>query len=137
MNKYLCLFIICISFSFSYSQTASIKGIIFDDNQNPLSFANISTESSGTTSNENGFYELRIPADKKVKVVISYTGFKSITATIELGVNQSRELNFVMKTNVEQIGEVTITDEKRTRIEGIVTLRANHCKAYSWRQSWH
>ena len=122
MNKYFYSFLVCFSLTLSHAQTASIKGIIFDEEQNPLAFANIATKSSGTTSNENGFYELRIPANQKVKVVISYTGFKSIQATIQLGVNQSRELNFVMKTNVEQIGEVTITNEKRTRVEGIVTL---------------
>ncbi|MFN2262579.1 MAG: carboxypeptidase-like regulatory domain-containing protein, partial [Psychroflexus sp.] len=122
MNKYFYFLLVCLSLTLSYAQTASIRGIIFDEEQNPLAFANITTESSGTTSNENGFYELRIPANQKVKVTISYTGFKSIQATIQLSVNQSRELNFVMKTNVEQIGEITITNEKRTRVEGIITL---------------
>jgi len=122
LNKYFFLLFSFFLFTCGYSQTASIKGIIFDEDKNPLPFANISTQSSGTSSNQNGFYELRIPANRKVKVNISYTGFKPITATVELGVNQSRELNFVLKTNVEQIGEVTITKEKQTRVEGIVTL---------------
>lgn len=122
MNKYFYFLLISFWVTCGFTQTASIKGIIFDENKNPLAFANISTESSGTSSNENGFYELRIPANQKVKVNISYTGFKPITATVQLGVNQSRELNFVMKTNVEQIGEVTITKEKQTRVEGIITL---------------
>lgn len=122
MNKYFTFLIFGLIVSLNYAQTATINGIVFDENQNPLAFANITTESSGTTSNENGFYELKIPANQKVKIVISYVGLKPVTATIELGLNQSRELNFVLKKNVEQIGEVTITNEKRTRVEGIVTL---------------
>jgi hypothetical protein len=122
LNKYLNLILLFLMVGLGHAQTATIRGIIFDEDRNPLPFANISTKSSGTTSNENGFYILKIPANKEVEITINHISFKPVVATVNLGVNQSRELNFVLKTNIQQIGQVTITNEKRTRVEGIVTL---------------
>ncbi len=122
MNKYFILLVFILLSRIGFSQTATIRGIIFDENQQPLAFADINTNSSGTTTNENGFYELKIPANQEVKVTISHISYKSVVATLNLGVNESRELNFVLKANIQQIGTVTITNEKRTRVEGIITL---------------
>jgi hypothetical protein len=104
------------------AQTAIIEGIIFDESNNVIPFVNIKAGKLGTTTNKNGFYRLIIPSNQEVEVLVSHIGFKKISATINLESNQKEELNFVLKVNVEQIGEVTITKEKQTRIEGILTL---------------
>ncbi len=104
------------------AQTAVIEGIIFDEKDNVIPFVSIKAGKLGTTSNKNGFYRLIIPSDQKVEVIIKHIGFKDVILTLELADNQKEELNFVLKVNVEQIGEVTITKEKQTRIEGITTL---------------
>lgn len=122
MNKYSTLLVFLLVAGFGFSQTATIRGIIFDEDQKPLPFADVSAKNSGTTSNENGFYELKIPANREVEITISHVSYKPVIARINLGVNESRELNFVLKANIQQIGTVTITNEKRTRVEGIITL---------------
>jgi hypothetical protein len=105
-----------------FSQTATVQGIIFDESRNPIAFANVSTSQGGTVSNSNGFYQLKIPAEQTLKLKISYIGFKPITAKLNLKNNQVEELNFILKTSVEQIGEVILKNDGRTRIEGITTL---------------
>ena len=47
---------------------------------------------------------------------------KPITTTLNLKPEDNVELNFVLKTDVEQIGEVVITQQNRARIEGVTTL---------------
>ena len=94
--KYTLLLLIAFLGFFEISaQTATIQGIIFDENQTPIPFANITYINNGTVSNENGFYNLKIPANQDVELKISYVGFKSITATVNLKPNQNEELNFV------------------------------------------
>ena len=105
-----------------FSQTATVQGIIFDESRNPIAFANVSTSQGGTTSNSNGFYQLKVSAEQTLKLKISYIGFKPITAKFNLKNNQVEELNFILKTSVEQIGEVILKSDGRTRIEGITTL---------------
>ncbi|MGM0634990.1 MAG: TonB-dependent receptor [Bacteroidota bacterium] len=104
------------------AQEATIMGIVFDEYNQPIPFADIQTTEDGTTSNENGFYQLDIPANETVVVRISYLGFESITARFKLAPNEEKEINFVLKTDVEQIGEVVITSNSRSRVEGITTL---------------
>ena len=121
MNYFYTLLFLLIT-SAVFSQTATVQGIIFDESRNPIAFANVSTSQGGTVSNSNGFYQLKIPAEQTLKLKISYIGFKPITAKLNLKNNQVEELNFILKTSVEQIGEVILKNDGRTRIEGITTL---------------
>jgi len=115
------IFLLCLSAKV-FSQTAIVQGIIFDENKNPVAFANISSLTNGTVSNSNGFYKLEIQADQLEKLKISYVGFQPIEVKLNLEPGRIEELNFVLKTNIEQIGEVILQNDTRARIEGITTL---------------
>ncbi|WP_019039359.1 TonB-dependent receptor [Psychroflexus tropicus] len=120
--KHLFIFVLLGLFQGIHAQTATVQGLIFDENNNIVAFANVSSDSGGTVTNSNGFYRLSIPANTDVKLKISYVGFQPITLTLKLKPKQVEELNFVLKTNVEQIGEVVLRNEGRARIEGVTTL---------------
>ncbi|MDR6302211.1 TonB-dependent receptor [Mesonia maritima] len=116
------LFTLCFTVLLN-AQTAVVKGIIFDEAQTPIPSANISYPNGGTQTNENGFYFLEIPANEKVTLTYSYVGFKKITLTIEgLAEGEHKEINPVLKTTVEQIGQVVISGERNKRVEGIVSI---------------
>lgn len=83
---------------------------------------NVSFANNGTNTNENGFYELEIPANQQVTIRVTHVGFKPIELKINLEPDESKELNFVLKTDIEQIGEVVITKEGRSRIQGVTVL---------------
>ncbi|MBZ9788114.1 TonB-dependent receptor [Psychroflexus sp. CAK57W] len=120
--KYLYAFLFVFGSTAVFSQTATVQGIIFDESITPVPFANISSATTGTVSNANGFYSLSIPANRAIELKISYVGFKPITLKLNLKPDQVEELNFVLKTTVEQIGEVVLQNEERARIEGVTTL---------------
>ncbi|HET8809174.1 MAG TPA: carboxypeptidase-like regulatory domain-containing protein [Flavobacteriaceae bacterium] len=103
-----------------FSQTATLKGIVLDENQLPVYGANISYGEDGTLTNQNGFYSLEIPAGQNVQILISYIGFKNISFTVNLPKGTVKELNFTLKTDVEQIAEVVITD--RNEAIGVSTI---------------
>lgn len=118
--------IVSVAFLFvsfiSYTQTATIRGIILDANNIPIENVNISAESLGTSSNKNGFYILKIPANKDVLVVFSHLGHQNVTATFNLKNGEEFEFNPVMNTETEQIGEVVLTGNQRKRVEGVTTI---------------
>ena len=118
---YLLFAFIFINFSL-LAQNATLKGVILDENNIPLPGVNITYADGGTQSDENGVYELEIPANKNVEIKISYVGLKNVTATLNLKANQVYELNPVLKTNIEQIAEVVISGRERKVVEGITTL---------------
>ena len=72
------LFFIFIS-TFSFAQKARIKGVVLNENQLPIENVSVSSPTSNTITNKNGFYELEIVAN--VEVTISYynSSFKKST----------------------------------------------------------
>ena len=57
------LFFVLITF-FSFAQKARIKGIVLDENKQPIENVIVSSLTSNTSTNSNGFYELEIDANK-------------------------------------------------------------------------
>lgn len=64
---------------FSVIAFGQIKGTVTDIKGEPLAFVSIYIENTyiGTTTNENGKYELNYTEDKKVNVVYQYLGYKT------------------------------------------------------------
>ncbi|WP_348798980.1 DUF5686 and carboxypeptidase regulatory-like domain-containing protein [Flavobacterium adhaerens] len=63
-----------------------IKGRITDEKGNPLPSVSIYEENTynGTTSNEQGFYELNIKQQGKCTIVFQYLGFKTQKQTLDI-----------------------------------------------------
>lgn len=64
---------------FSISNFAQIKGTITDDKGNPLPFVSVFEENTyfGTTSNEQGNYQLNVKEPGKNKIIFQYLGYKT------------------------------------------------------------
>ncbi|MGB1309382.1 MAG: TonB-dependent receptor, partial [Oceanihabitans sp.] len=120
--QYLTTLLLLLPF-FVLAQTATIRGVILDDTNNPIDNVNIKTSESGTTTNANGFYLLKIPANQDVTIVFTHVSMKQTVATFNLENGEEIEFNPVLNTNIEQIATVVISGRKRKDIAGIVTLK--------------
>jgi len=103
-------------------QTSTIKGIILNDQNQPVQGANITSSNDGTTTNFNGFYILKIPAKKDIKIRISHINYKFIEVSFNLKIGEEFEFNPVLKESYEQIETVVISGSKRKNLEGITTI---------------
>ncbi|GAA4281777.1 carboxypeptidase-like regulatory domain-containing protein [Gaetbulibacter aestuarii] len=108
--------------AFVSAQTATVKGIILDENNNPVSDVSITTATSGTQSNVNGFYLIQIPSDQAVKLKFSHISLKNIEVSFELKNGEIMEFNPVMKIAVEQIATVVVSSSRNKNVEGITSL---------------
>ncbi|WP_394367623.1 TonB-dependent receptor [Aestuariibaculum suncheonense] len=105
------------------SQTATIKGIILDDTNAPVANVNIKSNTSGTTTNVNGFYLLNIPANQDISIEFTHLSYKKIASTFHLKNGETLEFNPVMNTATEQIATVVINNVSQRDVEGIITLK--------------
>lgn len=122
-NFYLLLLCSILYPTLTLGQTATIRGIILDDNNVPVLGANISYGTAeGTSTNSSGAYILEIPANEHVLVTFSYVGFQNISQPFNLVTNANVEFNPVLKTDIEQLGTTVITATTRQRVEGVTTL---------------
>ncbi|KJD36272.1 TonB-dependent receptor [Tamlana sedimentorum] len=106
-----------------FAQTATIKGVILDENNLPIENVNIKTENYGTQTNANGFYLLKIPANKNITLTFTHLSHKKVTSTFNLKNAEETEFNPVMSATIEQIATVVVTNTSRKTIEGVVTLK--------------
>ena len=106
-----------------YSQSATVKGIILDENNLPIPSVNIKTNTKGTVTNSNGFYILEIPANKDISVEFTHISFKKIVSSFNLKNGEDYEFNPVMSTSVEQIATVIVTNKRQRDVEGIISLK--------------
>ena len=106
----LALFTILLS-STAFSQ---ITGTVTDTKGEPLAVVNIYVEGTyiGTTSNDDGHYELNVSETKTYKVVFKYLGFKTVTKSVT-----ADRFPYVL--------DVTLEEEKVTLDEVVINANEN------------
>ncbi|HNQ69078.1 MAG TPA: TonB-dependent receptor [Bacteroidales bacterium] len=104
---FICIFLTSIVV---FSQTAVVRGYVYDNNSKPFHFANISVSGLkiGTASDNTGYFELVVPAEKNLIIEISYLGYEPENYEINLKPDQIRELKIVLKESVNFLPETNI-----------------------------
>ncbi len=115
------IFLICLPI-IGFSQSATIKGVILDDAQMPIANVSIKSGDTGTTSNENGFYELKIPINTEVTVEFTHLSHKRVVVKFNLKNGQEVEFNPVMDLNIEQIATIVINTNTRQSVDGVTSI---------------
>lgn len=95
--------------AFSTIVSAQITGNITDQNNEPLPFVNILIENTykGTTSNDDGYYELNISTPKTYTILYSYLGYKTVKKEVSIS-KFPYELNITLEEETVSLGEVLI-----------------------------
>jgi hypothetical protein len=104
------------------AQTATLKGVVLDDNENPIESVNIIAKSSGTVTNMNGFYLFKIPSNQDIQIEFTHINHKKVVATFNLKNGETFEFNPVMSSDIEQISVVVVNGNQRKQVEGITTI---------------
>ncbi|MEY8848691.1 DUF5686 and carboxypeptidase regulatory-like domain-containing protein [Psychroserpens sp. XS_ASV72] len=110
MRLTLLTFFTFFSFLFGYSQ---IKGTVVDSKDQPLAFVNVYIENTykGTTTNEDGIYELNISKPNTYTVVFQYLGYKTVKKTISID-SFPFTLDTVLEDEEITLNEVVINSEE-------------------------
>ncbi|QWX85649.1 TonB-dependent receptor plug domain-containing protein [Cellulophaga sp. HaHaR_3_176] len=124
--KFFKLFILLFFPTILAAQNAIITGVILDEENLPVPNTNISTATTGSISDSNGFYFLEVAADQEITVTFSHLGHENIILKkLTLSTNESFEFNPVLKSKVTQIGEITITANGSKIANTINTIQPN------------
>lgn len=119
---FLFLFLLILIPALSFGQSGTLKGVILDENNEPLPDVSIKIGELGTSSNENGFYLIKIPANQDITVEFTHLSHQRVSAIFNLKNGEEFEFNPVMSIQVEQISEVVISGSERSRLEGVTTI---------------
>ena len=108
IKKLLCLFFI----AFGFFASAQIVGTIKNTKNEPLPFVNILIENTykGTTSNDDGYYELNITKPKTYTIVYTYLGYKTVKKKVAID-KFPYEINITLEEESVSLGEVVVSAE--------------------------
>lgn len=107
------LFLVLLFTAFrSTGQNAVVYGTIRDSLNDPLFGAGVSVfgRPIGTTTNDDGRYELTVPARESLKIVFTFTGLKADTVFVNLQPGERKEINRKLSYTVFTFNDVTIED---------------------------
>ena len=98
-------FLICLSTAFGQG----IRGLITDENDEPMPYASIyiKQKGTGTSSNIDGQYELRLPPGS-YEITYQFVGFTTQLKTITVN-NNFTEVNIKLQPQTESLQEVAVT----------------------------
>jgi len=90
----------------SQQETIIVKGKVTDDKGDPIPGVNIIVQeyNTGTITNADGLYELKVP-EENVTLVYTFIGFVKQTIALE----GKHELNVTLQTEVSELGDVVVT----------------------------
>ncbi len=114
LNKALITLLLFISINTLGQKTAFIFGNITDKNHKAVELVNVSAfgYSGGTTTDKNGYYELTIPADKEISLIISCVGYKTERLNILLHHGTKKEINKILLISTTELPDFEIKDNR-------------------------
>lgn len=119
--KAISLFLFFILSSTLIAQNAVVKGTVKDANKNPIKGVAVSYANHGTTTNNNGEYQLTIPANVEITIIFSHISYNSLFKKVLVPKNKTLRFSPSLETKVENITEVIVKDKKKNA-EGFINL---------------
>ena len=115
-----CFFISTICFA--QKKWAEVSGTVLDENEKALSGVSVSIlgQQTGSTTNDTGFFSLRVPADKAFALVFTYTGYKTTQQNFLLNEGEQERLTIRLEAGGSSLQEVIVTDQRDRREAGLI-----------------
>lgn len=115
-----------------FSQNGTIKGVLTDTEMNnePLPFANVIVKGTtiGTTTDENGKYELSVPKGNQV-ITFSFIGYETIEVPVTVKANETIVLNKGLGAGSGMmLQDVVIETTRRKNTEAAIMLEVKAAK---------
>ena len=115
-------FLLLNAIAFSQKKSAYVSGKVVDDNENPLSNVSVVIlgQSKGITTNDSGYFKIKVAAEKAFAIVFSYAGRKSEQKNFLLNENEEEVITVRLEKGDNVLQEVIITDQRDRREAGLI-----------------
>ncbi|SDW07203.1 iron complex outermembrane recepter protein [Lutibacter oricola] len=118
MNKQLSILLFLMLTTIMFSQNGSVKGIITNNNNNPLYDVNIilKTTTKGTLSNKKGYFQIQNLQDGTYVLSISNLGYKTREIKVSISNNSAIDLETIkLYEGNEILNEIVIESERTNK----------------------
>ncbi len=126
MNRQLKLFFVCLLLPataiIAQKNTAHVSGKVIDDNEDPLPNVSVTIlgQSKGVTTNDSGYFRLKVEAGKAFALLFSYSGYKTEQKNFLLSEEEEETITIRLEKGTKTLEEVIITDQRDRREAGLI-----------------
>ena len=107
------LFLLFLLPVFAYAQTTIIKGTVRNTNNEPIEKVSVKFNNTGTETDKNGRYSIRVPFKKEITLVFSHVSYRTFTKTITVKSRNGFRFSPTLILKTEQLEEVVVKDRKK------------------------
>ncbi len=104
--------------SFSQKKSAWVSGKLIDENENRLAKVSVIIlgKTSGLTTDDSGYFKIKVPAEKAFALVFTHTGYSDIQKNFYLSDGEEEKITLQMERGGKTLETVVVGDDKE-RIE--------------------
>ncbi len=124
MLKKVTLILFLFSIVTSNSQNTILKGIVKNTNKKAIEGVTVSYLNSGTTTNKNGEYLLKVPGNTEIKIIFRHISYAILTKIVTIPKNKTYRFYPVLTPKVEEIKEVLVKDTKKDA-QGFININSS------------
>src|SRR5260221_2877434 len=108
--------------AFPQKKSAWVSGKVLDENENPLSHVSVVIlgRQTGISTNDTGYFRVKVPAERSFALVFSYTGYKTEQKNFLLNENEKETITIRMERGEKVLQEVVITDQRDRKEAGLI-----------------
>lgn len=105
-------------------KTATVNGIVVDENDKPLQKVSIIIlgKQTGTFSNDSGRFTILLPAERAVALVFSYAGYSDQQKNFLLSPGEKEEITVTMKRIGKTLETVVVADDRDRKEAGLIKI---------------
>jgi hypothetical protein len=109
------------------SQSATVEGTIKNTKGEPIEEVSVMYQSTGTVTDKNGFYSLKIKADEEIKVTFTHISYHSFVKIINIPKGRTFRFSPILHLKTEVIKEVNLRNNKRA-VQGMNSISIENVK---------
>ncbi len=107
---------------------AYVSGTVLDENENAISNVSVSIlgRISGQQTGDSGTFRIRVPSNKAIAVVFSYTGYRTEQRNFLLNDNEEEKIVVRLERGAQELQGIVVTDQRQRKEAGLVTINPRH-----------
>ncbi len=105
-------------------KTAFIKGLVLDENENPLAQASVIIlgNRTGIVTNDSGFFRIKVTAAKPIALVFSHTGYTEKQQNFYLSNGEEEKISLRLDRDGKTLQSVTVANDRERKEIGLVKI---------------
>jgi hypothetical protein len=116
------LFLLLSLFAFAQKKSATVSGIIIDENENRIAGVSIFIlgQQKGINSSGSGTFVLKVPSDRAFALVFSHSGYKPVQQNFLLNEGEEERITIRMEPGAGTMEEVIVKDQRERAEVGLI-----------------